>query len=776
MKKINFLLVALLVMLYSLQTTAQTCTQDFAALGVDDDPTSVTVNAADITCQGTGTVTSITLTNSQGSLLPAEDCGSDDDGGLFTFNLIIDGTTVVSLGCSGDLDGTDIPVGFNTFTLESVDSDGSGDDVKFTFDLSIAYTANPCTGTTTTWNGAWDNGAPTATTPAVFTANYKTSDHGNITTCSCTVEAGARLVVDSGSSTIEETLTIMGSGRVTVQSSATLTAKKTELNDGRVYTKSGGVFTVGEDLDIAAAGRMYIKSNSSISIENNIVNEGILDISSSGSLVQVSSAATVTGAGTFTLNKTTTPYKEYDYTYFSSPSSTATVANAFVSAGSNSGYIWTLATANFDDASGDGYDDNQDDWAHASGNLTPGVGYAVLGSSADFPFDGTSMSGSTNVDTIKFEGAFNTGDISVTLVADANTGDGFDNQNLIGNPYPCAIDAKAFWRHNDPALGNTFYFWTHNTQLAAGGSGGYAYNFTNDDYSTWVTGTGGVASASGGAAPSDYIASGQAFLAEAANPGTITFTNAMRVTGENDSFIKASGEEHDKVWLNMVGDNEDFRQILVAFIDEATDAYDTHFDAKRIENGNNTDFYSVIGGSDTHYAIQAAGTFNVNKVIPLGLEITQAGNYSIAVDHFEGIFATSGQDIYIYDNYTNTYHNIATGGPFTFTTATGAAINDRLEVRFTTNTKNAMDIEDGKLTYAAVYPNPSNDIFNISWRGDTTAQIQVLDLSGKQILATNKIQSQNRTYQLDMSDFEKGIYFVRLSVNGHQIIKKLILN
>jgi hypothetical protein len=62
--------------------------------------------------------------------------------------------------------------------------------------------------------------------------------------------------------------------------------------------------------------------------------------------------------------------------------------------------------------------------------------------------------------------------------------------NLIGNPYPSAIDGAAFIRDNSTVIEGTIYFWMHaiKIQLASGikdgtaaGSGAYAY--TSNDYS-----------------------------------------------------------------------------------------------------------------------------------------------------------------------------------------------------------------------------------------------------------------------------------------------------
>jgi hypothetical protein len=82
--------------------------------------------------------------------------------------------------------------------------------------------------------------------------------------------------------------------------------------------------------------------------------------------------------------------------------------------------------------------------------------------------------------------------------------------NLIGNPYPSAIDGDAFILANSgdsSALSGTLYFWTHGSEIqleydaTKAGSGAYAYTSDYSTYDRWsrVTGT---------------IAAGQAFFAQ----------------------------------------------------------------------------------------------------------------------------------------------------------------------------------------------------------------------------------------------------------------------
>lgn len=72
-----------------------------------------------------------------------------------------------------------------------------------------------------------------------------------------------------------------------------------------------------------------------------------------------------------------------------------------------------------------------------------------------------------------------------------------------------------------------------------------------------------------------------------------------------------------------------------------------------------------------------------------------------------------------------------------------------------------------------VYPNPSKDTFNLSWNFTGTADISVYNYLGKTILSSSNIKENK--YQIDLSNQSKGLYFIKINVDGKQATKKVIL-
>ena len=76
----------------------------------------------------------------------------------------------------------------------------------------------------------------------------------------------------------------------------------------------------------------------------------------------------------------------------------------------------------------------------------------------------------------------------------------------------------------------------------------------------------------------------------------------------------------------------------------------------------------------------------------------------------------------------------------------------------------------------AVFPNPSNGIFNIAFGNLSPNKIEVYDISGKLILIKNNIEVANNQTNIDLSNTSDGVYFVKISTENNTITKRIIKN
>ena len=601
-------------------------------------------------------------------------------------------------------------------------------------DLEINGLVEALCASTVTWDGtSWSPSAPDSSTNAILTANYNTNiaGHTSFSACSLTLNSGIELT---------------------------------------------------------------IAPNTYVEINNDVTNNGRINIQNQGSFVQIEDLATYDDSGSsFTdaaIVDRETAYLDnwYEYTYWSSPVANETFGNALFQSspyrrfGFNAANFRDSQYETFNDdtlingAGVDDIDDNGDDWfLKSSGDImTPGVGYAATHSISAFIF------GPNNY-VYTFRGILNNGDITVPIERnDAETGD--NNWNLIGNPYPSAIDVDLFFAENNLAsnpttgkLTGTIYLWSQNTAPTSIANGNEQLNFSNSDYAT-INGT--METVGGdGLTPNRYIPSGQGFFvlyddAAASATGSVIFKNSMRVSSNNDQFFRASSNNNpNKIWLRLTSDIGLNNQIGIGYVNGATSQNDGGFyDAKKTGAVmNSLAFYSVISGDNDKFVIQgkAPSDLNVDEIIPLGFitNIDVATIYTISIDNLEGDFLTNNT-VYLKDNLTSTIHDL-TASDYNFTSTIGE-FNDRFEIVFNNA---SLSIDNNEITsnnLSIIELENDNIIFKVG-QNFTIQSIQIFDALGKEVY---NFKGKNSTETFNMKDLSSSLYIAKVTLNNGQTITK----
>jgi len=478
------------------------------------------------------------------------------------------------------------------------------------------------------------------------------------------------------------------------------------------YTNSDGTL-LACDLTVNAGASVNLDSNGSgsnyVLVTRELDINGSMTIGDTEALV-MTEGATVAGGQISKIEKTTPLNNFRDYTYWSAPVST-TIAATFVGVDPNRIWRWTTPS------SGD-----TGNWAIASGSMEQARGYL-----AEAPTSVTSG----QQHEVTFTGAPNNGPIGVSVGIDLTDGDGYGGYNIIGNPYPSAIDIDDFLENqannelNDGASTDaTIWLWTHGTQISDGTTG----EFTAADYATYnLSGGVGTGNDEGtGLTPTSIIGSGQGFLIRVldAGDGSVNFNNSMRVNGGNDTqFFKSSkiDTEKDRVWLNMsTVDGKTSNQTLVAFMDKATDGVDRGYDGLHLGSGDIT-FFSNI--EDDIYAIQGLGAFNESKEVSLGFYAWIDGKHKVSIGKSEGVLAD--QDIFLVDNELGVVHDLKQG-PYEFDVVSTDDNKERFTLKFNSGVLSTDDLvlnnsfivynEDGILKIKAGLEMSSLKVYDITGR------------------------------------------------------------
>jgi hypothetical protein len=509
--------------------------------------------------------------------------------------------------------------------------------------------------------------------------------------------------------------------------------------------KAGTIVTIPADKTLTIIEDIVVEDGGQIVIENN------------GALVQVNNDATYTGANsTFTMKRDTQPLFRLDYTYWSSPIK-AVSGYKLVDLSPN-----TLATKFYVYSNA---------WVAINRNevMIPGKGYIVRAPN-NFPMQGAGVQ--PQIDNIIFKGQPNNGVITTPVTA--------DQWNLIGNPYPSAVNMDIFYSNlqNQANLEGTIYLWTHNTDISLSGT---SYIYNPNDYATYNLsgGTGTKAEADGNTStPSGYLAAGQAFFVKGKTSGNATFNNAMRVQqgGQNNQFFKPTPVQpvenwqttgKHRVWLNLTSAQNDFNQILVGYIENATNQKDWGYDGE-VLSGTAVSLYSILGTDKLTIQGRALPFSNTDEV-PLGYKTTLTGTLKISIDHVGGLL--EGQAIYIKDNLTNVVHNLK-DSDYSFTTVPGT-FNDRFVLRYlpqeNLNTNTPVIDENSIVVF-----NNNNQI-SITSSEQSIDKVEIYDLNGRLLFSKSNIKETKFTTQNFNVNAQVILVKITTDTKG-ELLKKVILN
>ena len=397
---------------------------------------------------------------------------------------------------------------------------------------------------------------------------------------------------------------------------------------------------------------------------------------------------------------------------------------------------------------------------------------------------GYTMKGS-NTDAVEqnytFVGKPNNGIIELPI--DAN------NDYLLGNPYPSALDADKFILDNAPSSGSasitgTLYFWEHY------GGDSHAFADYQAGYGTYSRGGGVSASSSPPVAgvsslglsvkgaPKQYIPIGQAFFVVGdADGGQIQFNNSQRAFARessgnsvfmrtNTSEVSTNNDLRPKFRIGFDAPKISHRQVLLTLDNNTSDAVDWGYDAEMYEVFDD-DMYWVL--NDKKYVIQATNSFDIDKEIPLGIRTLEGGLVSIKVDELEN--AADYTNLYIKDNLTGETHDI-TNQDFSINLEAGEYQN-----RFFLVFQPSLNImeEEPLLEGIQIYMN--NSISKLQLNGIVDAEVlnvSLFNYLGQQV-KTWSINPDKQSISLPI-ELASGVYIVIVETTKGKQNKKIIIN
>lgn len=476
------------------------------------------------------------------------------------------------------------------------------------------------------------------------------------------------------------------------------------------FVNNGAAIAQCNNLTINAGGTLNCWS--SLQVNGNLLCNGTLSFNSTGSLKLIGFASTFS-TGNVVIQQNADNMGPNRYHYWSTPFINTTLSSAVPG---SQYYSW-----------------NGSSWVTASGLMSFCRGYAVYGSS--------SFSSTNTVNNTMF-GAFN------LLLPHSG---GANDFTLVGNPFPCTLDASAFITANSATTTGSLYFWSDD------GSAGNGYSSSDYAVRNLLTGT-----AANGLTPSNKISKCQGFFVQnSGTPSDISFSSPMQLAylAPHPVFFSTNNE---LIWIKGIMGTKK-TQTVFGFSPNATDGVDWGYDAEKFFGPSAIGIYTMMG--NTAYTINAMAPSAGYKEIDMGVYAPNGQTLQISLDSTDNFDAAN--TIYLYDGLTGTYTDIRNGS-YAYT-GTGVQENNRFKI-ILNPVITGLAQTSTTLLQAEVYPNPSsNGIFTLITNEECF--VSVTDVLGKEIL---KQRLTNQNNQLNLQAFDNGVYHVNITRSGQNQIIRII--
>ncbi len=332
-----------------------------------------------------------------------------------------------------------------------------------------------------------------------------------------------------------------------------------------------------------------------------------------------------------------------------------------------------------------------------------------------------------------FLGVLGTGDKSITVAYTNN------HYNLIGNPYPSAIDwDDVDWGTNrDATLGATPTTWIWNQ--AAG------------NYGVYVNGDAGV----GTNDVTNIIAPNQGFFVEAIAAGSFTMPNASRVHPGSQAFLKSTPAEFIKLKVNSTA-NAYSDEMIVKFDDNTT-------------NEGVAKWFSFVTEAPSLYAVKNNKNYTINTfteatknlVVPVNFIAGANGNYTITADGITNFSLCSV--ITLEDTKNQTVQDLMSNQVYNFTATTTDNVN-----RFKLHFGIALGIDDTQTAASNTIYSYDNSIYINTT--EKVKSINVYNLLGQEIINTQAANG-----NLTILNAPNGYFIVKVVTDKNVYSEKVLI-
>lgn len=527
----------------------------------------------------------------------------------------------------------------------------------------------------------------------------------------------ATIEVNNGSFTNNGTYT---KGSETVTMSGSTTAR----------TLSGTSISDFNNLSITNTAGVSIDYNTKVTVNNTLTVDGSSSLTLSSTSGGTASLIENTTPVTATVQRYLADYVvigDYMFHLLSSPVTAQAIRPGFVTNTPTAGedfYAWDELNnlwINSKDGAGA--------WNGSfESNFTVGKGYLVA-----YPDPVTKT----------FTGTLNTYASPLVLNCTNTPGKG-EGWNLLGNPFPCAIDWAGVSLGD--GMDNALYYYDNAQQKYR-----YYIQFSGDNGTTTI-GSG-----------QQYIPAMQGFMVHAKTTGTktVSIDNGDRTHSGQSVYYKSANIAPESMVLTVAGNGmED--EAFIHFNSNASSAFDGDYDAYKLKSyhAGQPNLYT-LGSDQSELAINGLPELTTNTLIPLYFE-AEEGSWAITADMSQMKNKTG----LLEDTKLNYFQDLSINPTYAFEKSQGDNEN-----RFLLHFKVLGTGDEPEAVKPSIYV--YGKVLYVASVA-ATAQIEVYSISGQLIL--QKRSNGSSLESLDMVQQPAGVYFVTVIDGKSGSSSKIVLH
>lgn len=311
-----------------------------------------------------------------------------------------------------------------------------------------------------------------------------------------------------------------------------------------------------------------------------------------------------------------------------------------------------------------------------------------------------------------------------------------DGWNLVGNPFPSEIDWDASTGWTKTGLDNAVYF----------------FDQVNSKYTSYAAGI----SINGG---TRYIPCMQAFYVKVTSPGTGTLgmTKNVRSSVVNRDNWRIASEQQILRLTAASGNYSD--ETIIRLNDEATDEFDSNWDAYKLPNtGNSPNISTYL--LNTNYSINSISNSTLDKTIPIKLIAAISGTYSLTAE----ITGFEGSKLFeLEDKLLNVTQDLSSNPVYTFNLVTG----DTTTRFFLHYKKSAAELVTGntsELNKEGIGITSYQQQIAVTFNPLATsrADVYVYDVVGNKVYSCENADASSGKMEFSLASVDNGVYLVKV--------------